>query len=375
MSDIVPLGEVVNFRNDLRTPISKVDRIPGKYPYFGASGIIDWIDSFNVDGCFLTVGEDGAVVDDDGAPRVSVIKGKASVNNHAHLLEVKDTSEVDPIYLCYALKSRDVSSLATGIDGKFSKLKKSVLAKVEVPIPTLDRQREIVSRMQEVEHLLNNLLEEFDLRKKIVQAQVDEALGGLAGNSVTIGDVASFRRGVQFSRSQVVGDNEGVRVITAKEVNWDTRTIATLQSERIAVSQDCFAKFALQAGDTLLCAASGSLEHLGKSVFVKSNKPLIYGSFLGRLRPDVDLIDPYFLFLVTQSSRFTDYLAAQTPTGVISSLTKKQVESYQFVLSDIDVQREVASTFKDHYFLLYAIFHEIEKTRKGNREILRMLIP
>lgn len=375
MSDIVSLGEVVNFRNDLRTPISKVDRIPGKYPYFGASGIIDWIDSFNVEGCFLTVGEDGAVVDDDGAPIVSIVNGKASVNNHAHLLEVKDTSEVDPIYLCYALKSRDVSSLVTGIDGKFSKLKKSVLAKVEIPIPTLDRQREIVSRMQEVNGFLNNLLEEFNLRKKIVQAQVDEALGGLAGNQVTIGDVASFRRGVQFSRSQVVGDNEGVRVITAKEINWDTRTIATLQSERIAVSQDCFVKFALQAGDTLLCAASGSLEHLGKSVFVKSSKPLVYGSFLGRLRPDVDLIDPYFLFLVTQSSRFTDYLAAQTPDGVISSLTKKQVEAYQFNLPDIHVQREIASTFKDHYFLLYAISHEIEKTRKGNREILRMLIP
>lgn len=374
MSDIVPLGEVVNFRNNLRTPIAKNDRIPGKYPYFGASGIIDWIDSFNVEGCFLAIGEDGAVVD-DGAPIVSIVNGKASVNNHAHLLEVKDTSEVDPIYLYYALKSRDVSSLVTGIDGKFSKLKRSSLAKVEVPLPPLDKQREIVSRMQEVNGFLNNLLEEFNLRKKIVQAQVDEALGGLAGNPVTIGDVASFRRGVQFSRSQVVGDGEGVRVITAKEINWDTRTIATLQAERIAVSQDCFAKFALHAGDTLLCAASGSLEHLGKSVFVKSDKPLVYGSFLGRLCPDVDLIDPYFLFLVTQSSRFTDYLVTQTPTGVISSLTKKQVESYQFKLPDIDVQREVASTFEDHYFLLYAIFHEIEKTRKGNKEILRMLIP
>lgn len=375
MSDIVPLGEVVNFRNDLRTPISKVDRIPGNYPYFGASGIIDWIDSFNVDGCFLTVGEDGAVVDDDGVPVVSIINGKASVNNHAHLLEVKDTSEVDPIYLYYALKSRDVSSVVTGIDGKFSKLKRSSLAKVEVPIPTLDRQREIVSRMQEVNGFLNNLLEEFNLRKKIVQAQVDEALGGLAGNSVTIGDVASFRRGVQFSRSQVVGDNEGVRVITAKEINWDTRTIEMLQAERIAVSQDCFAKFALQSGDTLLCAASGSLEHLGRSVFVKSNKPLVYGSFLGRLRPSVDLIDPYFLFLITQSSRFTDYLASQIPAGVISSITKKRVESYQFMLPGIDVQREITDIFKEHYFLLYAIFHEIEKNQKGNREILRILIP
>ena len=83
------LGEVCEILDNLRKPVTKKDRTAGIYPYYGASGIQDYVDSYIFDGRFLLVGEDGAKW---GASDKSafIIEGKSWVNNHAHILKVSD---------------------------------------------------------------------------------------------------------------------------------------------------------------------------------------------------------------------------------------------------------------------------------------------
>ncbi|MGI2314653.1 restriction endonuclease subunit S [Staphylococcus cohnii] len=78
-----------DFFNNKRKPIKENLRNKGEYPYYGATGIIDYVDDFIFDGNFILIGEDGANIVSRSAPLVYFATGKFWVNNHAHILYPK----------------------------------------------------------------------------------------------------------------------------------------------------------------------------------------------------------------------------------------------------------------------------------------------
>lgn len=88
------LGEVVEILDSKRKPISKSQRISGKYPYYGANGIQDYVNDFIFDGTFILLGEDGSVINEDGSPVLNWATGKIWVNNHAHILAEKSNKSI-----------------------------------------------------------------------------------------------------------------------------------------------------------------------------------------------------------------------------------------------------------------------------------------
>lgn len=108
------VGElVVNF-DRLRKPLSAREREKrrGKYPYYGATCIFDYVDDYIFDGEYILLGEDGTVLESNGTPVLQRISGKTWVNNHAHVL--RNTDLVDFDYLYYALKNTNFESAITG---------------------------------------------------------------------------------------------------------------------------------------------------------------------------------------------------------------------------------------------------------------------
>jgi len=53
------LGDITINYDGKRKPVKESDRRHGKYPYYGASGIVDFVDDFLIDGDFLLIAEDG----------------------------------------------------------------------------------------------------------------------------------------------------------------------------------------------------------------------------------------------------------------------------------------------------------------------------
>lgn len=78
--------DIFIFHNNFRKPIKESLRVRGQYPYYGATGIIDYVDDFIFDGNYILIGEDGANIISRSAPLVYLSKGKFWVNNHAHIL-------------------------------------------------------------------------------------------------------------------------------------------------------------------------------------------------------------------------------------------------------------------------------------------------
>ncbi|WP_368868238.1 restriction endonuclease subunit S [Staphylococcus haemolyticus] len=78
--------DIFVFHNNLRKPIKENLRVKGSYPYYGATGIIDYVDDYIFEGNYILIGEDGANIITRSAPLVYLAKGKFWVNNHAHIL-------------------------------------------------------------------------------------------------------------------------------------------------------------------------------------------------------------------------------------------------------------------------------------------------
>ena len=82
------LGDICEILDKFRKPITKKNRVSGEFPYYGATGIVDWVDSYLFDETLVLVGEDGAKWA-AGEKSAFLIEGKSWVNNHAHLLRPK----------------------------------------------------------------------------------------------------------------------------------------------------------------------------------------------------------------------------------------------------------------------------------------------
>jgi type I restriction enzyme S subunit len=108
------LGDVIEIHDSKRIPLSKRERAkrPGKYPYYGAASIMDYIDDYIFHGIYVLVGEDGSVIDDDGYPVIQYVWGKFWANNHAHVLQGKNGISTEHVML--SLMHTVISPYVTG---------------------------------------------------------------------------------------------------------------------------------------------------------------------------------------------------------------------------------------------------------------------
>ncbi len=90
--EVKDLNYISNTLDKIRKPISSRERlkISGYYPYYGATGILDWINDYKYDGRYVLMAEDGTVMTKDQKPYLQFIEGKFWVSNHAHVLKGKD---------------------------------------------------------------------------------------------------------------------------------------------------------------------------------------------------------------------------------------------------------------------------------------------
>lgn len=135
------VSDVAYFRNNKRIPLKSLDRAKrqGEFPYYGASGIVDYIDDYLFDGSYLLISEDGENLRTRKTPIAFQAHGKFWVNNHAHILEEKEEGILD--YLEYYFSTLDLTPYITG--AVQPKLNKANLDAIEIPIPPIDERRSI----------------------------------------------------------------------------------------------------------------------------------------------------------------------------------------------------------------------------------------
>ena len=129
----VKLENLVEILDSKRKPITKSDREAGKYPYYGATGILDYVADYIFDERLVLVGEDGAKWE-SGDQTAFIAEGKYWVNNHAHVLRPITKKLVD-VFLVSYLNQIDLSQFITGVT--VPKLNQEKMRSIEIPLPPL----------------------------------------------------------------------------------------------------------------------------------------------------------------------------------------------------------------------------------------------
>lgn len=160
------LGDLGENLDSKRKPITSGLREAGSIPYYGASGIVDYVKDYIFDGDFLLISEDGANLLARNTPIAFSISGKSWVNNHAHV--IKFDSYAERRYVEYYLNSIDLSPYISG--AAQPKLNKKNLESIRIPNPSPEDKERIVSILDKFDALTNSISEglprEIELRQK-----------------------------------------------------------------------------------------------------------------------------------------------------------------------------------------------------------------
>ena len=162
--ELEPLENLVSIHDADRSPVKKSDREEGIYPYYGASGITDYVDDFIFDGDYVLLSEDGDNLRTRNTPIAFMARGKFWVNNHAHILKGKNGNNTD--FICYALQVADVNSYISG--STRPKITQRDMKNIPVYCPPIKEQKAIA-------HILGSLDDKIELNR-----QMNETLEAMA---------------------------------------------------------------------------------------------------------------------------------------------------------------------------------------------------
>lgn len=170
---IKQLNEICENLDRKRIPITKNKRKPGEVPYYGASGIVDYVEGYLFNEDLLLVSEDGANLLARTYPIAFSISGKTWVNNHAHVLRFEDIST--QFFIEYYLNSIKLDDYVSGMAQP--KLNQKKLSSIPVPYPELSIQKELVETLDVMDNHIQSLLSSYEeelknleeLKKSILQ--------------------------------------------------------------------------------------------------------------------------------------------------------------------------------------------------------------
>ena len=174
---VLNLRYVFDFLNEKRFPLSALERESKKgiYPYYGASGIIDYVDEYLLDEETILIAEDGANLLSRSTPLAFIAKGKYWVNNHAHILKPKNLLFN---FWTYFLQSLDYTIYITG--SAQPKLSREKLGEVIVLYPSLEEQTKIANFLDHETTKIDSLIEKqqqlIQLLKEKRQAVISHAV-------------------------------------------------------------------------------------------------------------------------------------------------------------------------------------------------------
>ncbi len=156
--------------DSLRKPITASEREIGVYPYYGASGIVDYVADYLFDENILLVSEDGANLLMRSTPIAFSVSGKVWVNNHAHVVRFEKMSMQKYIEVCFSMI--DVSDQITG--SAQPKLNQAKLNAMMFPVPDDERLEKFLLFIKQIDKSkfeVQQSLEKLETLKKSLMQQ------------------------------------------------------------------------------------------------------------------------------------------------------------------------------------------------------------
>ena len=342
---VVKLADLCDILDNLRKPITKKDRVEGPYPYYGATGILSYVDDYIFDEKLVLVGEDGAKW---GAGENSAFKidGKAWVNNHAHVVRPLREKLLDQ-WLIYYLNGQDLSDFITGMT--VPKLNQGKLKEIPIPLPSLYEQKRIVAILDQAfadleqvraktEQNLKNARELFDSYLQQVFSQRGEGW-----RETTLGSVAKFKNGLNFSQSS---KGEELTIVGVKDFKSHFM-VPFEQLDTIKIDGDLSEEYELKKNDIITVRSNGNKRLIGRCLLMGTPiSKTSYSGFTIRIRLIEDNICPKFLTYYMKSPSTHELLINSGEGANISNLNQKILTALPVTYPSYEQQCELVKNIK-----------------------------
>ena len=347
------LEDVVEFLDTMRKPLEGAKRIPGPYPYYGASGIVDYVDGYLFDEELVLLSEDGANITDRNYPVCFLASGKYWVNNHAHVLRTKDGNENN--FICNSLERKDYKQYNSGM--AMPKLNQEVCRGIPISCPSFDEQKKIGDYFRNLDNLITLHQRECDQLKELKKTMLKKMFphDGFSVPEIRfagftdpweqrkLGDIVGIYDGVHQTPNY---QNSGVMFLSVEN-------IATLKSSKFISEEDFKRDYKVfpQENDILMTR----IGDVGTTNVVTDNGLKAYYVSLALLK--YKSTDPYFLSNAIQSDYVQKGLANRTlKTAIPMKINKDEIGKVSVMLPlSATEQQQIGTYFRnlDHLITLH----------------------
>lgn len=354
-------NEFLNLDN-LREPISaeKRDNKLGLYDYYGASGVIDKIDQYNVDDTVLLIGEDGANLRMRNLPLIYRASGKFWVNNHAHILKVKPDNDYS--YMAYLLEAGDYSVYITG--SAQPKLSQFNLMNFQIAVPPVIEQAVIAQHLDaqcaEIDVVLEKTRASIEEYKKLKQAIITQAVTrGMRGDRPMKDSGIEWIPLVPdnwlvcktlYCLSMPITDgphttpelyDEGIPFVSAEAVSCgngliDFSHIRGYISEEFYI--ECCKKYIPEIDDIYMIKSGATT---GRVAIVDTDRVFTIWSPLAVFRCNPNVAVPKYIFYFLQSTPYQKQIELGWSYGTQQNIGMRTLERLKVCLPPLDEQKEI----------------------------------
>jgi type I restriction enzyme S subunit len=279
---------------------------------------------------------------------VALLRTEATCNQSLVSIYPKNIKELLPEYLFHNLKMRyQELRRMTGDDGNDRRGLNMILIRgIEIPLPSLEKQREIVEKLDaafaESDLLDENILKAISLNDLLLTAKINAEFSEISRDEPikTLGEFGNIGYGYTAKSSQAYDGPKYLRItdIQDKSVNWQ-------EVPNCEISREDKSKFLLNVGD-IVFARTGATT--GKSFLIEEEMDAVFASYLIRIKPRIEILNPEFLYYYFQSSYYWNEIAegiSGSAQGGFNA-SKLQAMSVRFP-TDMKVQEAITKRIHD----------------------------
>ena len=341
---MVELGETVEILDSLRRPITKHDRKPGPFPYYGATGILDFVDGYLFDEALVLVGEDGAKWG-AGEQSAFAVDGKVWVNNHAHVLRTRRSRILDR-FLIELLNTLDLKLYTTGVT--VPKLNQAKLRSIRIPLPPLEVQREIVAEIEAYQRVIDGARAVIDNYKPQIPIDPEWPLRNLSDVATKVTD--GTHRTPTYTESGI----PFLRVTDITKSNTSKKFIS--EEEHLQLIKRCHP----ENGDVLY-TKNGTI---GVAKVVDWDADFSIFVSLALIKPRHDLIDSRYLESYLNSNGAYDQATSRSKSGTVTNLHLVDIKTIRIPLPALAKQLEIVAEMDAEKKLVDANCELVERFEK-----------
>ena len=355
------LCENLDFR---RKPITEKDRVEGEIPYYGASGVVDYVDGYIFDEELLLVSEDGANLLARSTPIAFSIKGKTWVNNHAHVL--KFSNKLIQKYVELYLNSISLEPYVTG--SAQPKLNQKRLNEIPIPLPELNIMSNIIEAISQINELIALRKEQLTKLDQLVKSRFIELFGDpmtnpMGWDKVNISAVVGGRvsNGFFAKREDYCADGNVKVLGVAHVVNCmysNTEDLPTTNG-----SETDIVKYGVKYGDMLFCRSSLVAAGIGKASIVPKGTPnnVLFECHVIRLPLDLEKCVPEFMQVLSTTDYYRNQVIAQSKTATMTTIGQDGILKTDIILPPMEMQKKFLAFVEQTEKSKLAIQQSLEK--------------